>query len=115
MKTSKTKDCIFPAVAAVAATLCISAHAEYRCSAPPRPEDKVACDLARQDRPDELRLFIERTASIYGLYFNNYVSEEDVDRWNLARRHDERPSLSKAGESFAGKDDAESANAAMKH
>lgn len=114
MKTSKWKDCIFPAVAAVAATLCISVHAEYRCGAPPRPEDKVACDLARLDRPDELRLFIERTASIYGLYFNDYVSEQDIDRWNLARRHDEGPSLSKAGKSIADKDDAKSANAAMK-
>jgi hypothetical protein len=113
MKTLKWKHCIFPAVAA---TVCISAHAEYRCSAPSRPEDKVACDLARQNRPDELRLFIERTASIYGLYFNDYVSQEDVDRWNLARRHDENPSLSKANDFAVGnsRNAAESPNAATK-
>jgi len=93
MKTLK-----WTAVAAVAAMVCISAHAEYRCNAPSKPEDKVACDLARQDRPDELRLFIERTASIYGLYFNDFVSQQDVDRWDVARSRDERPSLTRAGE-----------------
>jgi len=84
MKTSKQSSRISLAVAAVAALVSMGAHAEYRCQAPPTLEDKVACGLAKLDRPDELRLFIERTSSIYGLYFYDYVSPEDVDRWHSA-------------------------------
>jgi hypothetical protein len=89
MKTSKHANRISIAVAAFAASVSIGAHAEYRCKAPPTPEDKRACELARTDRPDELRLFIQRTKSIYGLYFYDYVTEAEVNHWYAARRSDE--------------------------
>jgi len=84
MKTSKQAGRISFAVAALAASISIGAHAEYRCKAPPTPEDKRACELANLARPDELRMFIQRTSSIYGLYFYDYVNEATVDRWYAA-------------------------------
>lgn len=89
MKTSKQVSGISIAVAAFAACVSMGAHAEFRCAVPPTPEDKRACQLARVDRPDELRLFIQRTSPIYGLYFYDYVTEADVNRWYVAQRSDE--------------------------
>jgi hypothetical protein len=86
MKTSKQARRISFAVAALAATVSLGAHAEFRCNAPAAPEDRRACELARMDRADELRWFIQRTMSIYGLYFYDYVNEADVDRWDAAHR-----------------------------
>jgi len=93
MKTSKQPYRILLAVAVVAATVSTGANAEYRCQALSTPEDNVACELAKLDRPDELRLFIERTRSIYGLYFYDYVSQNDVDRWYAARDPEKAPSI----------------------
>lgn len=84
------------ALAAIAAAFSVAAHAEYRCDAPAASEDRVACELAKLDRSDELRLFIERTKSIYGLYFDDYVSQRDVDRWDSAREHEEAQSITTA-------------------
>lgn len=96
MKTPKQSYRIVLAVAAITATISVGAHAEYRCKAPPMPEDKVACDLAKLDGPDELRQFIQRTSSIYGLYFYDYVSQQDFDHWDLAREHENTPSIKTA-------------------
>ncbi len=65
----------------------MGAHAEYRCATPAQltNAERRACELAELDRPDQLRQFIERTSSIYGLYFYDYVSQRDVDRWDSAR------------------------------
>lgn len=52
-----------------------SARAEYRCDHPEHIADRRACEYAQQS-PDALRRFIERTQSIYGLYFNDYVRPE---------------------------------------
>jgi len=93
MKTSKQARRISLAVAALAASVSMGAHAEFRCKAPPTPEDKRACELAKIDRPDELRLFIQRTSSIYGLYFYDYVTEEDVNRWYALRRSEQARSI----------------------
>jgi hypothetical protein len=68
-------------------------HTAYLCKAPPTAADKQACAFARLDRPDELRRFIERTHSIYSLYMPNYVAEQDVERWDQARRDAARPSV----------------------
>jgi hypothetical protein len=80
MTTSKQARLISIAVAAFAASVCIGAQAEYRCNTPPTPEDKRACELLRTDGPDALRWFIQRTRSIYGLYFYDYINEADVHR-----------------------------------
>ena len=72
----------------VAMAASVSAHAEYRCSPPSTPEDRRACELAKQDASGELRHFIQRTSSIYGLYFYDYVRASDLDRWEAARRDD---------------------------
>jgi hypothetical protein len=79
MKTSKPSRISF-AAAALAASVSMGAHAEFRCKAPATPEDQRACELASQDRLDDLRLFIQRTRSIYGLYFYDYVTGADVKR-----------------------------------
>jgi len=88
MKTSKPSYGIPFAVAAVTAIVSMSAHAEYRCATPERlmPEEKRACELARQETPDALIHFVNRTKSIYDLYANDYVSKADVERWELAKR-----------------------------
>jgi hypothetical protein len=65
-----------------------SAHAEYRCATPDRLSNAEmrACELARQDTPNALIHFVNRTKSIYNLYTDDYVSKADVDRWELANR-----------------------------
>ena len=78
---------------ALAAGVCISAHAEYRCTPPSSPEAQRACDLARHDPADALRHYIQRTSSIYGLYFYDYVRPADFDRWETARRDEAAPSV----------------------
>jgi len=93
MKTSKKACCISLVVAAMAAGVATGAHAEFRCKAPPTPEDKRACELAKAARPDELRHFIQRTSSIYGLYFYDYVTQTDADRWYAARPTHEAQSV----------------------
>lgn len=77
------------AVAALAVSFCVGAQAEYVCNAPPSQADKHACELAKRNRPDELRLFIQRTSGIYGFYFYDYVDAADVGRWHAARPGDD--------------------------
>ena len=83
MTTSRPARHISFAAAALAATVSMGAHAEYRCNGQPLPEEKRACELAKQG-PDQLREFIQRTRSIYGLYFYDYVTAADFDRWEVA-------------------------------
>jgi hypothetical protein len=49
-----------------------SVLADYRCDHPQGLDDRRACEYAQQG-PAALRRFIERTQSIYGLYFYDYV------------------------------------------
>ncbi|MGH8852426.1 MAG: hypothetical protein ACREYD_15660 [Casimicrobiaceae bacterium] len=49
-----------------------SARAEYRCDVERVGVDARACAIAAQG-PYELRRFIERTRTIYGLYYWDYV------------------------------------------
>ena len=72
-------------ILAVAAGVSVSASAEYRCN-PPQPwshADQKACELAKRGG-NELRLFIQRTAAIYGLYFYDYVTPADLG-WESSR------------------------------
>jgi hypothetical protein len=93
MNTSKQAYGISIAVAAFAASVSMGAHAEYRCKAPPTAQDVRACELVRVDRPNELRLFIQRTSSVYGLYFYDYVTQADTNRWDVARGGEQVPSI----------------------
>ena len=88
MTTSKQAYRISCAVAAVAATLAMSAHAEYRCATPQQltRAEAGACELARQDTPDALVRFVTQTKGIDNLYLNDYVSNADVQRWDEARK-----------------------------
>jgi len=86
METSKQTRRIPLAVLAFAALACAAARAEYRCDAPQGQEEQHACDLAKQGSPDALRLFIQRTAPIYGMYFYDYAKPADFDRWEAAQR-----------------------------
>ena len=73
-------------VLAVAAGVSMSAHAGYRCDSPLALDkaERHACDLAKRGAASELRLFIQRTAAIYGLYFYDYVTAADFDGWRAA-------------------------------
>jgi hypothetical protein len=99
MKTSEQTYRIAFAVAIVAATVSTGVHAEYRCATPERltNEETRACELARQDSPDALIHFVNRTKAIYNLYANDYVSQADVERWELAKRKEapDAPAIAK--------------------
>jgi hypothetical protein len=84
MNTSKLARPISFAVAVFAASACMGVHAEYRCTSQALPEEKRACELVKQG-PDALRMFVDRTRYIYGLYFYDYVTKADADRWHQAR------------------------------
>jgi hypothetical protein len=86
---------ILALIVAMAASVPVTAHAQYRyrCGSPSTPEDLRACDLVKHDRPDELRRFVQRTSSIYGLYFYDYVRPADFDRWEAARQEDRTTSV----------------------
>lgn len=77
---------ILALIVAMAASVPLTAHAEYRCVSPSGQENVHACELAKRAAPDELRLFIQRTSPIYGLYFQDYVTAADFDRWATGRR-----------------------------
>jgi len=100
MRISKQASRISFAVVTVAATISMSAHAEYRCATPQQltPEERRACELAHQDSPDRLIHFVNRTKPIYNLYANDYVSKADVERWELAKRRggSDSPTIAKA-------------------
>jgi hypothetical protein len=87
MKTSRQARHISFAVAAFAASACMAAHAEYRCNGNALPAEQRACELAKQG-PDALRMFVDRTRGIYGLYFYDYVTEADVSRWHAEGRNE---------------------------
>ncbi len=78
---------------ALVAGVSVAAHAEYRCASPSSPEAQHACELARQNSADALRQYVQRTSSIYGLYFYDYVRPADFDRWEAAARVDAAPSV----------------------
>jgi hypothetical protein len=103
MKKSNRTRQISIALAAFAASVSMGAHAEFRCKAPAEHEDVRACELARMDRPDELRLFIQRTSVIYGLYFYDYVNEADFNRWDAARRSEQARSIAAVGDRETGR------------
>ena len=65
----------------------MSAHAEYRCATPEQltNAEKQACELARQDTPDALIHFVNRTKGTYNLLADDYVSKADTERWELAK------------------------------
>ncbi len=98
MRTLKSSCGIVLAVAAVAATMALGAHAEYRCAKPEQlsAPERRACALAQQDTPDALIHFVNRTKSIYSLYLDDFVSTADVERWDLAREHKGAESITKA-------------------
>ncbi len=75
------------AAAVATAGVSMNARAEYRCANPKQlsPAETRACELARQHTSDALVHFVHTTRGIYDLYVNDYVSESDVQRWELAR------------------------------
>jgi hypothetical protein len=83
-------------VFATAAGASATARAEYRCGASALQEDRRACELAQRDSPDALRQFIDRTRGIYALYFYDYVTDADADRWEAARNDEKAPSTAVA-------------------
>ncbi len=83
---------------ALAVGVCAPARAEYRCNSPRTwaKADRTACELAKRGAATELRLFIQRTAPIYGLYFYDYVTSADFERWSAAQRNDKPVSIAAA-------------------
>ena len=100
MKPPRQTYLISLAVAAITTSASMSARAEYRCATPERLsyEETRACELARQNTPEALIHFVNRTKAIYNLYVNDYVGKADAERWELAehRGNLDSPSLAKA-------------------
>lgn len=70
-----------------------SAQAEYRCNAPQTPQDKRACELARQS-PQALRHYIWRTRFAYHqLSIYDYVTDADFARWDAQAMAERGPRL----------------------
>lgn len=71
------------AVAGLAASTLVASNAlaASRCDAPLLRVDRIACAKAAEG-PDALRQFVHRTRMIYGLYFWDYMSDGDLDRFN---------------------------------
>jgi hypothetical protein len=76
---------ILALIVAMAASVPVTAQAEYRCGAQSTPAERHACELAKRNTPDELRRFTDPAFSNFGLYFYDYVSTADVERWEAAR------------------------------
>jgi hypothetical protein len=77
-----------------------SAVAEYRCSTPGLLTlwEKRACDLARQNTPDELIRFVHSINRIgAGLNVYAYVSDADDRRWDVATRREPLRSADASG------------------
>jgi hypothetical protein len=87
---------ILALIVTMAASVPMTAHAEYRCASPSSPEAARACELVKHDTPDELRRFVQRTRSIYGLYFYDYTRPADFERWETARQQDRATSVAAA-------------------
>lgn len=62
-----------------------SAFAASRCEAPNNPIDRRACNIAKEG-PQALRRFVARTQSLYMLYFNDYMSDADLERHYSTQR-----------------------------
>jgi hypothetical protein len=69
-------------------------RADYRCDEPKSALDQRVCAIAKQG-PNELRRFIQRTQSIYQLYFFDYANDRDFARWDAEGRGE--PSRAVAG------------------
>ena len=85
---------------AIAVSACVSlpAYAEYRCDST-RTLDRAerhACELAKRGAASALRLFIQRTAGIYGLYFYDFVAPADFDRRSPMRSNGKPVSVADA-------------------
>lgn len=78
-----------------------AAVATPRCEPPNLPGERMACEKARES-PESLRRFIERTQSIYSLYFWDYMSEADLDKRTAQRQTEsETPRVAATGEIVA--------------
>jgi len=83
-----TRLALLVAASAAAATFTAAqARAEYRCDEPKSSLDQRVCALAKQG-PNELRRFIQRTQSIYQLYFYDYANDRDFARWAAEGRRE---------------------------
>ena len=69
--------------AALALSFASSAFAAQRCDAPQIYVDRAACDKAKQS-PESLRRYIERTRALYHLYYWDYITPEQVDRYRAS-------------------------------
>jgi hypothetical protein len=67
------------AAAALVLGTTTAAVATPRCEPPNLPGERMACEKAKES-PESLRRFIERTQSIYSLYFWDYMSEADLNK-----------------------------------
>jgi hypothetical protein len=86
MKSSKHIQGSSFGAAIVASAVCVGAHAEYRCANVGQLDhaERRACELAKQQTPEALIRFVNRTKALYDLYVNDYVNSADVERWESA-------------------------------
>ena len=73
----------------------VPASAQSRCGAPRNQVDRRA--EAAREGPDALRRFIWRTQGIYRLYFYDYMTADDIDRYHARqdaqRNAEQRPQV----------------------
>ncbi len=75
-KSDSKRLCLLSAGLMLAAAPMLSAQAAYRCDVPRAGPEARACAMAAQG-PEALRWFIERTRSVYGLYYYDYAKPEN--------------------------------------
>jgi hypothetical protein len=66
--------------AALTLSFVSGAFGAQRCDAPQTYVDQAACEKARQS-PESLRRYVERTRALYHLYYWDYITPEQVDRY----------------------------------
>jgi hypothetical protein len=78
---NRTRRSLWPSAAAliIGSLLATTAFAQTRCATPDLPGERMAC-LKAKESPDALRRFIDRTQSIYGLLFYDYISQADLNK-----------------------------------
>jgi hypothetical protein len=72
-------------IAVAAVLVAPSASAAYRCDDPQGVGEQRACAKAAEG-PVEVRRFVERTRGIYGLYYADFVANDERAAAQPARR-----------------------------
>ena len=68
------------AAAALPLLFTSNSFADGRCEVPAIAVDRTACAKAKES-PEELRRYVWRTRGVYQLYFWDYITPAEIDRY----------------------------------